>query len=388
MRIIKKTLIEIYFLLLIPLRFLGYPEDSLKILQEGERLSKEVGDKRNLANFYSFMGHYYSLRGDLLLAIKYGENCLHEAEKIQDVEFIAPFAFDLSVSYTVRGESLKVVNIVPKVLSLIENSKKESEFFGRPFILYPTFCSSYGLQLGQLGNFKEGEIFCEKGLRIATEMGDLVTLGLIEWLYGYFYILRGDGKLVIEHQQKSFKYYEESQSPHLISFSLAGLGWGYFLIGDYENASKSHEKGITLLNEFGVSIFLSMHHAYLSSALYESGDLKNAQKYAEKALEFSQKNNERIWEAFSKISLGRIIGKTNVSQSTEPEELMLEGIKTLEELKLRPWFSVGYFFLGELYANTGQKEKAKENLKKAESMYQEMDIKYWPNKVKEVLDRL
>ena len=48
----------------------------------------------------------------------------------------------------------------------------------------------------------------------------------------------------------------------------------------------------------------------------------------------------------------------------------------------------GYFFLGELYANTGRKDEALINLNKALSMYQEMEIGYWPEKIKEILDRL
>jgi predicted ATPase len=90
----KRSLIKVYFLMVIPMRFLGYPEGSLQILQQGERLSKEVGDKRSLAHFYSQMGHYYSYKGDPLLGIKFGEDCLHEGEMIQDVELMAPFAYD------------------------------------------------------------------------------------------------------------------------------------------------------------------------------------------------------------------------------------------------------------------------------------------------------
>ena len=52
----------------------------------------------------------------------------------------------------------------------------------------------------------------------------------------------------------------------------------------------------------------------LSFVLYDSGDFKSAQKNAEKAIELSQKNNLIFLEALSKISLGRIIGRTNVSQ--------------------------------------------------------------------------
>jgi hypothetical protein len=43
----------------------------------------------------------------------------------------------------------------------------------------------------------------------------------------------------------------------------------------------------------------------------------------------------------------------------------LQGIKILDELKLKPKCSTGYLFLGELYANRGQPDKALENRKKS-----------------------
>jgi hypothetical protein len=58
-----------------------------------------------------------------------------------------------------------------------------------------------------------------------------------------------------------------------------------------------------------------------------------------------------------------------------------------DELKLRPCFSQGYFFLGELYVDTGQREKALENLKKTERMFQEMGMDYWLAKTREILGK-
>ncbi len=49
---------------------------------------------------------------------------------------------------------------------------------------------------------------------------------------------------------------------------------------------------------------------------------------------------------------------------------------------------MGYLFLGELYLDTGQKEKALENLKKAGGMFKEMGMDYWLAKTDEVLKRL
>jgi hypothetical protein len=41
-----------------------------------------------------------------------------------------------------------------------------------------------------------------------------------------------------------------------------------------------------------------------------------------------------------------------------------------DELKIKPYAAQGYLFLGELHAEMGHREKALENLKKAEGMFQ------------------
>jgi len=55
----------------------------------------------------------------------------------------------------------------------------------------------------------------------------------------------------------------------------------------------------------------------------------------------------------------------------------LQGIKLLEELKIRPWQAEGHLLAGELYADTGQKQKALSSLMKAQGMFQEMEMTHW-----------
>ena len=86
--------------------------------------------------------------------------------------------------------------------------------------------------------------------------------------------------------------------------------------------------------------------------------------------------------------LGRIIGKTEPKDPGKAEEHILKGIKILDDLKLKPHVSVGYLYLGELYADMDQKEKALENLNKAEKMFQEMGMDYWLAKTQEVLKKV
>ena len=60
----------------------------------------------------------------------------------------------------------------------------------------------------------------------------------------------------------------------------------------------------------------------------------------------------------------------------------------MKNLGLPYLFWLGYLWLGEVYAESGRREEALENLKKAEGMFQEMGMDYWLGKAQEALARL
>jgi tetratricopeptide (TPR) repeat protein len=369
--------------------FLGYPEDSLNVLKEAEILSKELGDEQNLARIYQAFGLYYSMKGDLLLGTKYAEDCFREAEKIQDVDLMAQSAAALCSPYSWSGKHIQIVEMAPRVLTVIEKLGKESESFGFGWNLYSYLYSNYGCSLGFIGNMKEGEIFCEKGLRYAEKTRDLIALGMCELYYGLYYSIKGDGKPVIEHFQNSIKYFKEANFPFVLGLSWGGLGIGYYLIGDLKTAQMHIEKGLHIQKkESGAAALLSFYYLRLSSVHFDLQDLKKAQDCAEKALKLSLNNNERHIEGISRGLLGWILGKKDPSQYGKAEKYILHGIKILEELKLKPYLSRLYQLLGGLYADTGQREKSLINLKKAEEMFKEMGMDYYLAKTQEVLKKL
>jgi tetratricopeptide (TPR) repeat protein len=168
----------------------------------------------------------------------------------------------------------------------------------------------------------------------------------------------------------------------------SGLGSGYYYLGDLEAARKHIEKGFDITMRGGSEWWISFHYLYLSKTYLDLGDPQNSRSFIEEALKLSQKNSEKHLEGASWTWLGRILGKTDPSQSDKTEECIVKGIKILEEMNIKPWCSEGYFCLGELYADIGKREKALENLKKAEGMFQEMGIDYWLARTQEVIRRL
>ncbi|NIO08307.1 MAG: hypothetical protein GTO40_09980, partial [Deltaproteobacteria bacterium] len=178
--------------------------------------------------------------------------------------------------------------------------------------------------------------------------------------------------------------FEKAQVEFALAGSWGGLGYAYSLSGDLESGQKYIQKNIKYLVDKGVRMFLSLNYVLLSVVHFTSGDFQKAEDCAKEALTVSQKYDQKDYEGVSMIWLGRILGKEKPSPGVRADEYIIQGMKICDELNLKPWSAQGYLFLGELYADKGQREKALENLKKAGRMFQEMGMEYWLSKTREV----
>ena len=96
---------------------------------------------------------------------------------------------------------------------------------------------------------------------------------------------------------------------------------------------------------------------------------------------------KKAYEGLALVGLGRVFGTRQPRQTEQAEECFSKGLAILRDLKMKPLYSQGRMFLGELYMDAGEKEKAMENLKEAEAMFREMDMGYWLDKTRELLER-
>jgi tetratricopeptide (TPR) repeat protein len=132
---------------------------------------------------------------------------------------------------------------------------------------------------------------------------------------------------------------------------------------------------------------LSGHYYWIGMVALDSGDANNALFNVEEASKLAQINKEKHLEASAMILLGRILGKLQSPKSSKAEANIRQGIEMLEQLKLRPFYSQGYLYLGELYADMGYKDKALETLRKVHQVFQEMGMDYWMNRTQRLLKK-
>jgi class 3 adenylate cyclase/tetratricopeptide (TPR) repeat protein len=384
----KKERIEITLLMAFPMRLLAYSEDSLMFLQEGENLCKDLKDKKSLAIIYSSMGYFYSGRGDAALGMKYQLDAFEEAERLQDSQITARIGWALTFSLDVAGEYRKVVQITPRVMTLLEKAGGQQKLFGMPIDLRSLLYANYGHGLGYVGRFAEGEEACEKALFFAQEAKNLFSIAIVEFLYGCFFSPKGDGKNSAKHFEISIGHLEKLKAVFLLPLAYGLIGEGYRLMGDLGKALRFAERGLEMKMQIGAPGWLSLHHGFLSLVHFDLGNLKESKVHSERGLHFAQANREKYGEGVSLVQLGRTIGKMDGSQIDEAENFILQGLEILDELETKPAYAVGCLNLGELYWDAGKKDKALENLRRSEEMFSRMGMDYWLTQARNVLAKI
>jgi tetratricopeptide (TPR) repeat protein len=292
------------------------------------------------------------------------------------------------MSCIISGDYQRINHIAPTIINLIERSRTQAEFFGKSFNPYSWVCGLWGCSTGACGDFEQGERLLEKALKFALEIDHRGTIGFVEYLYGVLFAWKGDGKSAAKHLENGLKHLVESQTVLYVGQAYCWLGYAHCLMGDPKTAVDLTEKGLKLHTDTGMLVFRSVCHFLCIYAKFELGDIEEAITHAELAVKFSLENNEKVLHGLSKLSLGRVLAKTDVGQIEAAEQQLLQGISLLEELGIVAFSCWGYLWLGEVYAESGRQEEALQNLKKAEAMFRDMGMDYWLGKAQDALARL
>jgi tetratricopeptide (TPR) repeat protein len=384
----KQEKIEVYFSIWNPMIFLNYPEGSSEVLQEAERLARELDDGKSLIKAYRRLANYHTMSGNNLLGIEYAEKCFDEAEKRGDADSMVRSVSSVGIVYFAAGDMSKVADMTLRALRIIDEQNREKDVFAGGINLYSQLCGYCGLAMGWLGRFKEGRDVLGKGLAIARETNDLFGMGFIEICYFPVCNYGGDTDGSVAHARKAIEYFEKSGVEILLGWAWSFLSFGYFLLGEYETARDYGEKATEIQKKSGPAYTLPVIYWVLAAIHLDTGALKSAKAYAEKALRLAQEFNAKNYEGGLRCMLGRIIGESDPGQIDEAEQHILQGIAMNDELSLKPESAIDYFFLGEIFEIAGRREEAIENLKIAEQMGKEMGMGYHLARTQAALARL
>jgi len=387
----KRRGIEIRRLLSGPMAATGQMGDALHMMEEGARLAEEIGDNTSVADLSGNVAMSYTSQADYVRGAAYGEKAFEAAQKTGDVALIATICFELCGAYIPSGDHARLAHMAPRILELLEESQMQKRWdVGKYYNmnLYSVILVFNGLSLGCLGDFEAGQALCEKAYRNVEEIEHTGSMAIVESYYASLLNLKGAGKHALEVIEKAAVHAEQAQVLILQWILPTELGFAYYHLGRLGEARQQFEKRLEIYRSTGWTMYLALNYYGLGLVCLDLGDIGTARGHIEESLSLATKHGEKGQEGRSTFALGRVKGKADPSQSAKAEELILEGIKLLEELQLKPVQAEGYLYLGDLYADTGQAEKALATLKKAEGMFREMGMDYWLARTEKALEKL
>ena len=386
----KRRYIDACRLFHVPMSSLGWPDESLRYFEEGIKFAKDIGEFKSRSRLLADSGYYYFFKyGDMKKGSDFFRNALVAAEKSEDAPTIASIVTDLCCVDYIYGKYSQIPEIAPRAIELLENENKQFElFFGNSTYIYVSLTSFLGYAYAILGDMEKGKVFCRKGLEVSYDISHPTSIGVAEEIAGSLYLLESNADQALVHYINSVKYCQEAKYFAWLIWSFLGLGHSYHLLGNLEAASESLDRYMHLARKLGAKMALSLHHIYAAMIHYDSRDYAKALAMLNDAVESAGETQERHYEGYATVWKGRILWNANSSKKREAEALLLQGCKTLEDLKLMAYYAEGYLYLGELYLNTGQQEKAMDYLEKAEACFKQMGSAYWLAKTQELYNRL
>ncbi len=386
----RREKLGIYLSIIIPMWFMGYTEGPLEILHKAESLAQKLSDEESLVTVYGRIGHYHSFKGNISLATEYSEKCFDVAERIGSIELMAQSARDICLLHLTSGNFLKIVELSRRTLPSLEEHHREKYLYAGANV-YSTLSGYCGMSLGFLGEFAKGKIILEKGLQNAWKTDNRNDTGWVEICHFTLSFSEGDGDSAVDHAQKAIKCFEEAGSEFIVGFTWAVLGAGYYLRGEYETAREHVDKGLGIQEKIGIPFQRAWSLWFLALILCAAGDLKGARKCADASLKLAQEHKMNHIEGVSLMLLGSLKGKVDPAHIDEAQHQIQNGITIVEELRQRPLSAIGYLLSGELFADAGRNKEALGNLRKAESLYLEMEVtptSYWLTRARVALAKL
>jgi tetratricopeptide (TPR) repeat protein len=157
----------------------------------------------------------------------------------------------------------------------------------------------------------------------------------------------------------------------------AAMGTAYTLAERVADAMPALAQAIELTTGADMAGFQALCRLPLSEAQLLAGRLEEAHALAESALTLAREHQERGNEAYAHRLLGRIAVHRHPPESALAEAHYQQALALAGELGMRPLVAHCHLGLGQLYVNTGQRERADIELTAATDIYRALGMSFW-----------
>ncbi len=327
---------------------------------------KKADDEEGLAKTYNNIGAIYKAWDELDVALDYSRKSVEMHEKIGDDIGIAGGLRNIGNIYYLKGELEKAEDHHNRSLKLFEEMGNAMGIAMAK--------DNLGLVYRKRGDMERALYHHKEGLKLREEIGEHKGIALSSENIGMILKEKGELEEALDHYKRALRLFEKLGDRSKTALILTNIGDLFLYKGDIENSLDRYKKVEAMLDELEGSVKKPPIYLKLAECFLQKGEMKIARKYVMKAGERSEmKEKDR-----NRSDICRILGMIEAEEGDRK--------KSFEHLsRAKGFFSdtsgKGYARClleeGKLMMQEGDEKKAREVIREASQIFDELGFTYW-----------
>lgn len=367
------------------LTLLGDARRTLEHLRRAATLAERLGDQPRLGRAFSFAANALYLSGDQRGAITAGERALAIADALSDFRLRTATSIYLGRAYQALGDYRRALQLFEEVVGSLQGDLMR-DHLGLP-VLPAVFARSLQVWcLGETGRFRDGSRLAQEAVRLAESTSHPDTL---LWAYrgaGLLELARGGAQPAIAFLERAREVCRAHELPVYVPVIDSELGHAYAMLGRTHDALPLLEGAVEQATARQQVAILGQMMLRLGDAKLRVGLLDDAASIGARALELCRRQEDRGNQAHAHHLLGEVERRRGPEHLEAAEEHYVRAAALAEDHHMRPLVARGRLGLGLLWRDRGNHPRARADLAEAASLFREMDMPAWLERVESALE--
>jgi class 3 adenylate cyclase/tetratricopeptide (TPR) repeat protein len=358
---------------------LGESARMYDVLRDAEAIASSIPDSRRLGQISAHLAYYFASTGKAHKGVAAGQQALAMATKLGDRALDILASVRLGQAYFTLGDYQQALESMSRNVEAVQGHLG-FERFSLPFIASVYMQAIIAECLTIFGNFESARISAQKAVQIAENAGHHFSLVMALKALGMAHLVRGEAHEALRWLERAVELCSDGKLPIGFCRVARDLGRAYTLVGRSAEALEVLHLGIRQSLSIHVVDPRVGNLAALGDAYLQASKLDDALRCSEEALQLSRAHELRGLEA----EVLRILADTRSLQGSEQahvvDSLYHEAIKIAEPRGMRPLVAQCCFGRGILCRRTDQRQKSRDYLAHAATLYRAMDMPFWADK--------
>ncbi|MEX0853007.1 MAG: AAA family ATPase [Bauldia sp.] len=334
--------------------------------------AEAAGDQVMMAEIAMQQGHDLIMYGGSVTdAVHFGERALEIATRLDDDALAFGARFSLGQSAWIAGNLITAIRFFTANLPENLRNPERVRDFGTAGSLMMDSMAMLGATHAQCGEFERALALLGRAVGLATDSAfdNMVA----QYHLNRAHLYKGDAATALPLLIDSVRHATEAGLKFGLPWHRALLGYARALTGEVEEGISVLFQALDESDAMHLLYTKALTSVYLAETLV-AGDPERALEMAEAGLNVARVGGYRALEAeLLRVKAAAIAG-TDVA---EAETLVQEGLALARKLGMRPEEAHALRVLGDIQTRQGRTDPARENHDRARSMYRELGMALW-----------